>query len=262
MQTKCENCIFAIKKNLDSEYQQSGCLMDRSRKLGVAEIVDGSYLLNGYCNTFRPQEWLEGLTAKQQMNAAQVVLDEVAIRMGFIVWLDPTPDAISRLRVTLEDIANQEGYTPAYVVVVTPKVEYNEEIWTLFLEFFEDRDGIKFHITQTESDAFDVDAAFEHAQNGWIYLTTCGERVMRNLMARVDKRLNIDMKKLVVVRPYKDMNGLMFPAYLFKFLNGNKPKVYGDATVDAGSFIEKIETAAEDSSPELFMDWSEFKNET
>jgi hypothetical protein len=236
--------------------------MDRSRKLGVAEIVDGSYLLNGYCNTFRPQEWLEGLTAKQQLNAAQVVLDEVAIRMGFIVWLDPTPDAISRLRVTLEDIANQGDYDPTYVVVVTPKVEYNEEIWKLFLEFFGDRDGIKFHITQTKRDTFDVDGAFENAQNGWIYLTASGERVMRNLMAMVDKWVNIDMKKLMVVKPYEDMNGFMFPAYLFKFLNGNKPKVYGDETVDAGSFVEKIESAAENSSPELCIDWSEFKDES
>ena len=233
MQTKCEGCVFAVKKNIDSEYQQSGCVMDRSRKLGVAEMVDGNYLLDGYCNTFRPQE-----------------------------WLDPTPDAISRLRITLEDIANQEGYSPAYVVVVTSKVEYNEEIWTLFLEFFGDRDGIKFHITQTKRDTFDVDGAFENAQNGWIYLTTSGEPVMKNLMAMVDKRVNIDMKKLLVVRPYEGMNGFMFPAYLFKFLNGNKPKVYGDEMVDAGSFIEKIETAAENSSPELFIDWSEFKDES
>tara|TARA_R110000824_G_scaffold808_5_gene4970 strand:+ start:3359 stop:4147 length:789 start_codon:yes stop_codon:yes gene_type:complete len=262
MQTKCEGCVFAVKKNIDSEYQQSGCVMDRSRKLGVAEMVDGNYLLDGYCNTFRPQEWLEGLTAKQQMNAGQVAIDEVAIRMGFIVELDPTPDAISRLRITLEDIANQEGYSPAYVVVVTSKVEYNEEIWTLFLEFFGDRDGIKFHITQTKRDTFDVDGAFENAQNGWIYLTTSGEPVMKNLMAMVDKRVNIDMKKLLVVRPYEGMNGFMFPAYLFKFLNGNKPKVYGDEMVDAGSFIEKIETAAENSSPELFIDWSEFKDES
>lgn len=261
-QTKCENCVFAVKKNTGSQHEQSGCIMDRSRKLGVAETIDGSYILNRYCNTFRPQQWLDELTAEQQMNASQVVLDEVAIRMGFIIDLDPTPDAINQLRITLDDIANQEGYAPAYVVVVTPKVEYNEEIWTLLLEFFGERKGIKFHITQTRDSGFDVDAAFEHAQNGWIYLTTSGERVARNLMAIADKRMNVDMKKLMVVKPYEGINGFMFPAYLFKFLNGNRPKVYGDETVDTGSFVEKIEKAAENSSPELFIEWDEFINET
>jgi len=261
-QTICKNCVFAVKKNVGSSHEQSGCLMDRARKLEVAEIADGDYVLKRYCNTFRPQEWLETLSAEQQMNATQVVLDEVAIRMGFIVRLDPTPDAISQLRITLEDIANQEDHAPAYVVVITPKVEYNEEIWDLFLKFFGDREGIKFHITQTQQDTFDVDAAFEHAQNGWIYLTTTGERVMRNLMTKVNKLVNVDMKQLMVVRPYEDMNGFMFPAYLFKFLNGNRPKVYGDETVDTGSFVEKIEKAAENSSPELFIEWDEFINET
>ena len=66
------------------------------------------------------------------------------------------------------------------------------------------------------------------------------------------------MKKLVVVQPYDDINGMIFQAALFKFLNGNKTKLYQNEVIDSRSFLEKVQAAAKNSGKETLITWSEF----
>jgi hypothetical protein len=69
------------------------------------------------------------------------------------------------------------------------------------------------------------------------------------------------MKRLSVVKPYDDFNGLLFSTPLFKLLNGNNIKAYekdnGELELDDRPFLEKIEDMKDDTG-ETLITWEEF----
>ena len=64
------------------------------------------------------------------------------------------------------------------------------------------------------------------------------------------------MKILSVVKPYDDINGMIFQASLFKYLNGNRRKVYEDKNVDDRLFLDKVNDLAEFSAEGSVVDGS------
>ena len=259
IQTHCKDCIFGKYDN----GTQTGCTLHRVEKLGVEKTLDGSFKLNRFCNTHRPEEWIGTLSLEEQFEGAEkVALDEVKCRMGFFVRLDTSQNnAIAELSKTLKSIKEIEG-GPAYVVVITDKVEYNEEVWGLFITHFGEQSRIKYHIVQVTDTPEDimllVDEAFGHAQNGWVMTSVSGEIIDPNILSKLDKMINVDMRQVIMVEPSGDFSGLLFPAYLFKFLNGNKNKVFQDTIVGTGSFIEKIREAEERGDTKTILSWEEF----
>lgn len=257
--SSCRGCVFA-KAN---KTEQLSCKLDRSSKLGVKEKdEDGFFVLSRFCTTYRPKEWLNDLSLAQSKDINDAVIKEVYPRVGFFIILDTDKeDAIGQLKKTLDDIKGQELIPPRYVVVINNKVEYNESIFELVQPMF-DFEETEYHIVQLEVKIDDpvktIDEAFKHAKNGYVYVTSSGESVPRDLIRKIHNRVNIDMKKLMVVRPYGKVNGLLFQSALFKFVNGNKIKLYQDEIVDTRPFLEKIEAAATDSDGETLIDWSEF----
>ena len=202
------------------------------------------------------------MSDEEKQNKKETVMKEVSPWVGFFVLLETDKEnAIEKLENTLKDIQNQEKIKPKYVVVINDKVEYNQDVFHLLRSMF-DINETKYHIVQLRDEPktkwHKLDPAFIHAKNGWIYVTSSEESVDRDLIWKIHKRVNIDMKKLVVVRPYKDMNGMIFQAALFKFVNGNRTKLYQDEMIDSRSFLEKVESAAENSGEETFITWSEF----
>ena len=106
-----------------------------------------------------------------------------------------------------------------------------------------------------------VDEAFSHAKNGWLYVTTSGEPVDRQLIKKVHNRVNVELKRLSFVEPYSGSDGMLFHTPLFKFLNGNKTKIFNDEYSDSRPFIEKVRDAATRSNSECFVTWVEINNE-
>ena len=53
------------------------------------------------------------------------------------------------------------------------------------------------------------------------------------------------------------MNGLIFQASLFKFLNGNKQKIQDDGSIDDRPFLEKVSTM-DKTDLETIMTWDQF----
>jgi hypothetical protein len=259
IKTHCKDCVFAKYENST----QTGCTLNRVEKLGVEKTLDGSFKLNRFCNTHRPEEWIGTLSLEEQFGGAEkVALDEVKCRMGFFVRLDTSQNnAIAELSKTLKSIKEIEG-GPAYIVVITDKVEYNEEVWGLFVTHFGEHSRIKYHIVQVTDTPEDimllVDEAFGHAQNGWVMTSVSGEIIDPNILSKLDKMINVDMRQVIMIEPSGDFSGLLFPAYLFKFLNGNKNKVFQDTMVGTGSFIEKIREAEERGDTKTILSWEEF----
>ena len=257
--TRCNSCVFTKF----GEFTQESCELDRSSKLGVQDKDDdGFFILSRFCNTYRPKEWVKQLSKKERQNKKEAVLKEVSPSVGFFVLLDTEKEnAIKELKKTLKDIENQTQGKPRYIVVVNDKVEYNEEVYSVLASSFDFKE-IEYHMVQLQDEPktewHKIDPAFAHAKNGWIYVTSSGQNVDKDLILKIHKRINIDMKKLVVVQPYEKTNGMIFQAALFKFLNGNKTKLYQDEVIDSRSFLEKVQAAAENSGEDTFITWSEF----
>ena len=257
--TICNGCVFAEF----GEFTQKSCELNRHSKMGSQQKDDdGFFILSRFCNTYRPQEWVDELSEEEKQDKKETVMKEVSPCVGFFVLLKTEEDnAIDKLKQTLKAIQDQTYGMPRYVVVINDKVEYNEEIYNILASSF-DFKQTEYHMVQLEhkpqTEWHKLDPAFIHAKNGWIYVTSSGEDVDKDIILKIHKRINIDMKKLVVVQPYKNINGMIFQAGLFKFLNGNKTKLYQDEIVDSRSFLEKVESAAKNSGEDTFVTWSEF----
>ena len=257
--TNCKGCVFAE----GGDFIQKSCQLNRSSKLGVQDSdEDGFFILSRFCNTYRPKEWVEQLSDEESKDIKSTVMKEVYPRVGFFILLETnTANEIEKFKQTLEDIKNQQEIKPRYVVVVNDKVEYNQEIFKLLASSF-DFEDTEYHMIQLRQPSKNkdskIDEAFMHAKNGWIYVTSSGEKIPIDLLKKIHNRINIDMKKLVVIKPYDDVNGLLFQSSLFKFVNGNKSKLYQDEIIDTRSFMEKVESAAEKSEKETLITWSQF----
>ena len=256
--SSCKGCVFA-----EVDTHQTSCKLDRAAKLGIDDKdEDGFFVLSRFCTTYRPKEWLSDLSLAESMDTEKTVLEEIYPRVGFFIVLDTTrDDAIEQLRATVEDIKNQKEIAPRYIVIINDKVEYNEDAFAVVQPLF-DFEETEYHILQLQVEIDDpvntIDEAFAHAKNGYVYVTTSGERVPRDLIYKIHKRVNLDMKKLVVVEPYSGVNGLLFQSALFKFVNGNRPKLYQDEIIDNRPFLEKVTEAAKESDDQTLIDWSEF----
>ena len=256
--SSCKGCVFA-----EVDTHQTSCKLDRAAKLGIDDKdEDGFFVLSRFCTTYRPKEWLSDLSLAESMDTEKTVLEEIYPRVGFFIVLDTTrDDAIEQLRATVEDIKNQKEIAPRYIVIINDKVEYNEDAFAVVQPLF-DFEETEYHILQLQVEIDDpvntIDEAFAHAKNGYVYVTTSGERVPRDLIYKIHKRVNLDMKKLVVVKPYSGVNGLLFQYALFKFVNGNRPKLYQDEIIDNRPFLEKVKEAAKESDDQTLIDWSEF----
>tara|TARA_R100000152_G_C6781469_1_gene216028 strand:- start:5062 stop:5886 length:825 start_codon:yes stop_codon:yes gene_type:complete len=268
IRTSCDECIFAKY----SDNKQTGCTLNRPEKLGIYEEQKNeegktSYLLDRVCNVHRPKAWLEWLDFEESLDPEKAVLEEIYPRMGYFIRLDTKEDdAINKLETTLKSITENSKHAPNYVVVITDKVEFNEEIWGLFIKFFgdEDKDEVEtmYHVVQLsqtpETVQENIDAAFHHAQNSWIMTLTSGDTLTKDIAGTIHKIINIDMRQVVLVEPHDGYNGMIFPAYLFKFLNGNKVKVFQDEIVDGRGFLEKVRDAAKRTNTNNLLSWEEF----
>ena len=256
--TKCDNCVFATMTN----NKQSGCNLNKADMLGIEEINEnGYYDLQRFCNTYRPEEWLSELSVTESEDLCSTVMAEVFPRVGVFVILDTNDEDLTKLRSTLDDVTNQTEGVFRYIAVITDKVEYNEGIQKLFVSMF-DYNTTNHHIVQIReklpSQYHNIDEAFTHAKNGWIYVTSSNQGVPRDLLSKMNKRINIEMKPLTVVKPYDDINGMIIQTALFKFLNGNRTKMFDDGSTDNRLFLDKIkDMSAKDGSRSL-IEWNDF----
>ena len=266
IETHCKGCVFA-------EYngkKQVGCELNRidllnPEKTGKTKNGKFEFVFNRFCNTYRPKEWKKVLSKEEKKDLKQTVLREVFPRIGVFVFLDTSAsNALEDLRHTVKQIKNQTRGVPRYIVIINAGVEYNEEVQSLLASEF-DFEETEYHIVLSlvgQMDLFLIGEAFKHAKNGWIFVTTSGEDIPENLFEKIDNRMNIDMKRLVLVKPYEKMNGMIFQSAVYRLLDGNKalidPKTREKVKIN---FIEKVETMPSDS-PDNICEWEEFINGT
>lgn len=258
--THCKGCVFAICGRDGFQHQ---CSLDRPKKLGVAPPLEDSkyFVLERFCNAYRPHEWSEQLSFAESLNAEETVLNELYPRLGTMIKLNTDRDnEISNLDITLQSLQKIEKGL-AWIVVITNKVEYNEEVWQLMSKYFADT-GIKFHILQvleeSDQEKFLLDQSFSHAQNGWVLYEHAGIVVDPNIIDKIHNIINVEMKQMLLVEPRQGLQGLLFQAHLFKFVGGNGEKIFQDESVIEGDFLDKIREAQTRSTAKAVFTWEEF----
>lgn len=254
IETTCESCVFAQSKN----GKQQGCQLDRLEKLGFRQNENENFFtVERFCNTARPQEWIDSLSFEDSLDLKKSVMQEVYARIGVLIHFDVNQnDPLEQLQHSISQLMSQER-PPRYVMICNEKVEYNEAIQSMLVSNLPE--DTEHHIIQTlrkfENKIDMIDECFRHALNGWIYVTTCGEEIPESLIQTINRMINEDMKKITIVKPYDGFNGMIFQAALFKFLNGNKPKAWTVEEIDDRPFLEKAEELDKANS---IMSWEEF----
>ena len=263
--TKCHGCVFAVTQtepNQDTA-TQTGCTLDRHTKLGVLDTDDnGSFNLTRFCTTYRPRDWLSSLTLEEAGDMQNVVLSEVAPRVGFLVLFDQADSiGIDQLKHTIDQIRNQINHAASYVIVVNSKVEYNDEIQNYLVEVF-DQDVTMHHIVQLNTDFPNrhhlIDESLTHMKNGWVCVTSAGEDIKTDLIEKLHQSINIDKRQITVVKPYDEINGMLFQTALFKYLNGNGVKHWAKDDFDDRPFLEKVAEMAEEYNDKSLLEWEDF----
>ena len=276
MKFSCMGCVLAKMESTPEGNRQTGCEIGRLEKLSSdneqAETDEsGNYyaLFDRFCNAYRPKEWASQVAPEDRQ---KTIMREVSPAVGFFVIFDNTIEKpIERLQETILSIKNQEGdHQARYVVVMNDKVEYNPEIHAMLELLFKDcqMEGhlpTEYNILLTlkgfESNFEIVDEAFTKAKNGWIYITQSTSPVQKNLLQKIHKRINIDMRRLVVVEPKdENLNGMIFQSAAFKFLKGSKPVLDEETLLlDSKNFIERAKDMDTDD-PDTVVTWEQFQN--
>lgn len=255
IETSCQGCVFS--KN-DKDGKQESCQMDRLGKLeSYRNDEEEFFRVKRFCNAFRPNQWLNDLSLEESLSITDTVKKEIVPRVGILIDFDTElEDPLSKLKDCVQSIIDQD-LSVRYVIVVNRKVEYNEEIQKLLAgSLSEDVDHhILQLLNQPEDKILIVDECFRHFLNGWLFVTTIGQEIPSKLMSGINKIINEDMGILTAVEPYDGFNGLIFQTALFKFLNGNAPKVWGIDDIDSRPFIEKVKDMKDSES---VMTWEEF----
>lgn len=258
VETSCADCVFAKIK----DSKQYGCVLNRTEKMETRKEetngIEHDVVLR-FCNTSRPEQWTETLSLEERINADATVMEEVRPRVGFLVHVDHSKEnPLQDLELTLSGIRDQTESSPRYVIVANEKVEYNEKIHETLVSFF-DKNEVEIHVLQIievpKNKVWLIDEAFKLALNGWLYVTTSGETVDKNMLKDIHEHLNIKMKKLSVVMPYEGINGFLVQTSLFKYLNGNKTKVWTPEEKDSRLFLDKVKDL--DKTEDCIIEWSQ-----
>lgn len=250
---KCNGCVFLNKIN-----GMPKCSVGRLDYFEYELDEENNPILNRFCNTSRPEEWLDDLSVDESSDLITTVMKEVQPRVGFFIKFDSDIEALKK---TISDIKKQ-AIAARYVVIINPRVEFNQEIQQILVSSF-DFNETKHHIVQIldmpTNKSFLIDEAFKHAKNGWIYVCNAGHKIKHTLIEDIHNRVNVQMKRLIIVEPMDDDgNGFLFQAALFKFLNGNKTKVFSDSESSTALFFDKAKEAAARSAADTLITWGDF----
>ena len=156
--------------------------------------------------------------------------------------------------MNIEDVQNDLDDTFGSVA---PEAQYDISIYKIIYKTI-DPFGEETNASGIISFPHNIDEAFTHAKNGWIYVTSSNQGVPRDLLSKMNKRINIEMKPLTVVKPYDDINGMIIQTALFKFLNGNRTKMFDDGSTDNRLFLDKIEDMSAKDGSRSLIEWNDF----
>lgn len=245
IKTSCKGCVFVFKGDGGT---QTGCKIGRSKKLNPDnDTVDGYFEFNRFCNTYRPQEWLDLYYDSDIDNGANHVFEEVVPRISYIINFNEDICCLESIvqSVTIRQSINNIGV----IIVVNDKVEYNEDIMRVLNQYNEKKRNILVQTLENMGELKKFDTAFKHAKNGWSVFLPMGQQVGVDFVSRIHQRVNIDMKRFSYCKD-EATGRFVVQSSLYKLLEGNS----------VAEFDEKI-TFMKNNDPDCIPSWGEMFSE-
>lgn len=231
--TECKTCLFNIK---DSDVQ-IGCRLNRLDKFENKEFVENNYVIQRFCNGYRPQVWADDINEIVPVHDIDTLVDiareEMILPINYVISFN---EDIETLKKTLVSISKINNFHPrSRLVVINRKVEYNEEIYDLITNsvFNKSKVFLIFLFENVE----ELDQAAKNFVGGVVAYVKSGYEFPQNFHDKIYKYINEDMK---IVHYVYDETKTMFFAGVFKTMGGNLAKMNIDGTIDKRNFYQRI----------------------
>lgn len=222
----CKDCIFAQLTN----GVQTGCSVKNLEKFEKT-YEDNYYVLQRHCNSYRTKSWL---SSNKDDDPCERVKQENKTRIGYAVNFIGKYNE-DNFRKTVKSLNN-----PSYIVAINDRVEHNKKLFDIMSEETKLHQS-RIHVIQiiNQKEKYYIDEAFRAAKNGYFCYLQSGYILPQNFYEKLNKAVNFDMK---VVSACFDENFTLFQASLFKYLDGNKPRMLEDGTMEDKTFSEKLKS--------------------
>lgn len=257
----CDQCVFAEYLSVGGKQVQYDCMLGRIKKLNPEENFESDenkswFVSNRFCNTARPQSWLDEHYEGSIEKGKTGVLEEVKPRLSIIIDFNYDEELLfSNL-----DKIDKDDTSRKFVTIINDKIEYNMSIIEKLSQLHSVGKIVDYNILMPidRSNIYNnIDECIRFCKNGWIVFISSGDTIPSNLTSAIDKRINHDLKRLVYCS--KDNPSFVIQAAIYKLLNGNQNKICPDGTIDTKTFLERVsELKSED--PDCIITWSDLFN--
>lgn len=242
MDTQCKDCVFAEW----SGPQQIQCEFDRLEKFvdngtEVVEEIDPKTnkkyfrIIGRICNTCRDRSAMKGIPRRKWINT---VRQEVRVRVALVIYVDQADDFDNVYR-SLTSAYNQ-NLTP-YEIILIYNVNGEDAPVDYTNWFMNNTDKVQWRIetiydTLTTGDPYgaSIDLAVKSKDMKATYFSACraGYQFPDSYLDNIDKTINDDLKRFVILLPDEDGNGLFVQTSLYNFIQGSKHTGGCDNIVD------------------------------
>jgi hypothetical protein len=242
IKTKCDDCIFA---NINYA-QQTGCelgFVEKFIERGEATLneITRFYEINRLCRACRNSDW-----AKEKEDGYVAIEEELRIKYSLIIvenCIDDIEDIYFALNDTLQSIIKQKNMPEKIVICISNpevnRVEFSNKIKLVFSAFenngFNVKYCISFIIDTLSTTEEIVDIGFTKTDTMFYTVVQNGFELPENFSDLLDKLINKDLEKVVMVKGFDGFNGETYLSAAHTAFRGNREL----------SLKEKIEGTAE-----------------
>ena len=249
----CSGCIFA------EGVPQDGCELGRLEKFQAQEraiFVEDTqhYTIKGICNTARGQKWA---IANQGRNKIATVEREIQLSIDFVLYSidEPTHNLIKRVERSINSCVKQKQIRPrSIVIVVKSQLKSYRDLYNTVQEMVEPYD-MPFQLVRVlDKDANEqtcLEMGFEKCKSQYTAVFDLNHNIPNNLIVRLNKVLNYDMSRFIMVKPTINTSGMIISTRLAQYLK--------HAITDVPLVVQQI--AKDEESEHLIITWEDLWNQ-
>jgi hypothetical protein len=240
VETVCASCCFKeVEEDNEVWAHQTGCqfkVLERMRDQGaeIKEHTDGEHcfvynsIVDRVCVYCRPiKGWMDRFPGVSDAGLMKIAREEVKPRMGMIIISDGD---MADLQLTVTSVANMD-IKPHKVCVQFKNQDMRPTNALGLLGSYFDAHNIEYRIDYImEKDAVDtriIDIAFKKLPQSYFCVFEAGFVVPKDFIDAIDKALNDDLERFLMLLPIDGVNGLVAQTRVAKQIGGSNEDFLG-----------------------------------
>lgn len=235
IETLCKGCIFGLfEKNEETNQEiQVGCHMGLLDKFGIDintyEEKNIKYfgIPNRVCVFNRGMKWADEKSqtkfAQQSESLVealtQIARQEVQFRNTCVIVFD-THNTLDDLKITVDNLQSMD-LKPIHIIILDNSniSRYNMLEWCI------KNIDMQWRVEDIYEDTQDInrilDIGFRKSKTIWMTTIKAGATLPLNFFDEIDKKINDDLDRFVLLLPYDDINGMTCMRNIVKMMGGN-----------------------------------------